>query len=96
MFTKIFINPIELEYVQFTMSNKDQVRNEVSSHQMNIYPSYDELGEPCLIIPTVNGELTCNVGDYIIKDPNPKDCCKFICCTEQVFKKLMSIFDSDL
>lgn len=96
MFKKVLINPVELEYVQFTIGNKDQVYNEVKDLQMNIHPSWDTLGRPCLVIPTGKFDgLKCNIGDFIIKDPNPKDWCKFMCCDELVFKSLMKAFGRD-
>jgi hypothetical protein len=96
MFTKVLIDPIEIEYIQFDYTNADCVRNTVSELQLNIEPSLDSLNQPYLIIPTTDGELTCHIGDYIIKYPDPKDWCKFMCCSPVVFKSLMKVFGVEL
>lgn len=87
MFEKAIKKPIEIEYLQFTNENKDQVYNEVKDIQMNIYPSRDENGEPCLKIPTLEGEMICSIGDYLIKEPFPTDWRKIYPCKAQIFKK---------
>lgn len=92
MFKKVSIKPVELEYVQFTEENKDQIYNDVTEVQHNIYTSINGRGKPCIVIPTSGESLTCNIGDFIIKYPNPKDWCKFMCCSSVVFKSLMNVF----
>ena len=92
MFKKVFIQPVELEYVQFTDENKNQVYDEVASEQMNIHVNYREPGKHCLVIPSFNGEQICHIGDYIIKIPDSKDWCKFMCCSPVVFDRLMRVF----
>ena len=96
MFKKVSIKPIELEYVQFTYEFRDQVLSEVRETQNNVYHSWDTLGKPCIIIPNVNGEQVCHIGDYVIKHPNPKDWCKFMCCSSTVFKSLMNMFGKEV
>lgn len=95
MFEKLLIKSVELEYVQFTMENKDRVLKAVSELQMNIYPSFDTLGRPCLIIPTPEKELRCCLGHYIIKDPNSTDWCKFTCYSPEKFNLLIQTFGED-
>lgn len=96
MFNEIVIDETKIEYAQFTYENRNVVYDEVASEQMNIKATHDKYGSLCLIIPTTNGELICHVGDYIIKDPNSKDWCKFMCCNGIVFKNLMKIFGREL
>lgn len=93
MFKKVLINPVELEFVQFTEDNKKQVYDEVASQQTNIKASRDEYDESCLDIP-ISKKITimCHLGDYIIKDPNPKNGYKFYSCDADVFERLMTTF----
>lgn len=96
MFKKILIDPVELEYVQFTDENKDRVYNDLTDIQHNIWHAFDQNKQPILRIPTLEGELICHLGDYIIKYPNPKDWCKFMCCSADVFESLMKAFGQEL
>lgn len=59
--------PVVVEAIQFTDEYKDRVYNTVSQIQGNIIPSWDKDNKPCLLIPTLEGEMTCSLGDYIIK-----------------------------
>ena len=96
MFNKIMIKPTEIEYVQFTEENKKEVFSELRRNQYSISTSYDRDDEPCLLIPTTKGEMICHIGDYIIKDSNPKSMNQFICCAENVFKCLMKTFGMEV
>ncbi|SQC85462.1 Uncharacterised protein [Clostridium perfringens] len=40
-----------------------QVYHWANEQQFNIQPSYEN-GVPCLIIPTLEGEMICSLGDY--------------------------------
>lgn len=79
--------PVEIEAVQFTDENKNQVYHWASEIQMNISHSWDKANKPCLIIPTLEGEMICSLGDYLIKEPFPTDCRKIYPCKEGIFKK---------
>ena len=92
MFKEIIIDETKIEYVQFTIENMQRVYDEVTSEQMNIKATHNKYGQQCLIIPTSRGELICNIGDYIIRDPNSKDWSKFISCNQIMFKCLMKTF----
>ncbi len=80
-------NPVEVQAMQFTNDNKDQVYRLASSIQMNVYPSVDPDGNPILLIPTLEGEMICAIGDYIIQEPFPTDCRKLYPCKAEIFKK---------
>lgn len=59
--------PVIIEAMQFTDEMKDRVYRWASSQQMNIHTDWDENHKPCLIIPTLEGEMRCSLGDYLIK-----------------------------
>lgn len=59
--------PVVIEAMQFTQETKQKVYSWASSQQMNIHASWDDSGEPCLIVPTLEGEMTCSLGDYLIQ-----------------------------
>ncbi|NFG31419.1 hypothetical protein FDC58_04790 [Clostridium botulinum] len=79
--------PVEIEAVQFTDKNKDQVYHWATEIQMNISHSWDKDNKPCLIVPTLEGEMICSLGDYLIKEPFPTDWRKIYPCKEDIFKK---------
>jgi hypothetical protein len=90
VFEKYIKNSIEVEAIQFTDKNKDKAYAWVSEIQMNIQPSFDDNNKPCLIIPTLEGEMTCSLDDYLIKEPFPTDWRKFYPCKEEIFNKTYS------
>lgn len=79
--------PVEIEAIQFTDENKDIVFCWASSIQMNISPSFDEKNNPVLIIPTLEGEMVCSLGDYLIVEPFPSDWRKIYPCKPDIFEK---------
>lgn len=83
---KYIKNPIEIEAVQFTDGNKDQVRVWARDIQNNVYHSFEN-SKPCLVIPTLQGEMICSLGDYIIKESFPTDCRKLYPCKKEIFEK---------
>lgn len=87
MIKKFRKKSIEIEAIQFTDKNKDQVYNWAKEFQSNIQPSWDENNNSCLLIPTLEGEMKCCLGDYLIKEPFPTDWRKFYPCKEEIFKK---------
>ena len=89
---KVIIDETKIEYVQFTYKNRRKVYDAIAYEQPNIKATYDKYGKKCLIVPSPNGIMTCHEGDYIIKDPNSKGDCVFICCNWIVFRNLMKIF----
>ena len=78
--------PVEVEAMQFTDENKNRVYGWASEIQMNIFPSY-EGGKPCLKVPTLEGEMICSLGDYLIKEPFPTDWRKIYPCKPDIFEK---------
>lgn len=53
---------------------------------MNIEPSIDVNGNPILIVPTLEGEMICAIGDYLIKEPFPTDWRKVYPCKPDIFE----------
>lgn len=79
--------PVEIEAMQFTSETKNQVYSWARSIQMNIEPSFDAEGNPTLLVPTLEGEMTCSLGDYLIKEPFPTDWRKLYPCKKEIFEK---------
>lgn len=78
---------IAVKATQFTDQKKDSVYNWAKSIQGNVFHSWDEKGNPVLKIPTLEGEMTCSIGDYLIVEPFPTDWRKLYPCKEEVFVK---------
>jgi len=55
--------PVEIEAMQFTNETKDQVLNFVTC---NCQPSFRK-NKPVIIIHTLEGDMTAELGDWIIK-----------------------------
>lgn len=87
MIKKYIKKPIKIEAIQFTDDNKDQVYDWTSQVQMNIYSAFDKDHKPCLRVPTLEGEMTCSLGDYLIIEPFPTDWRKIYPCKEAIFNK---------
>lgn len=87
MINKYKKKPVEIEAVQFTNENKVQVYHWALEIQSNIQASWDEEHKPCLLIPTLEGEMMCSLGDYLIKEPFPNDWRKIYPCKEDIFNK---------
>ena len=56
--------PVVIDAWQFTEETKDQVFNQVTC---NCYADWDENGKPVLRIQTLEGEMTANLGDWVIR-----------------------------
>ena len=74
--------PVVIEAVQFTDEMKDSVLSEISAKQMNVYHSYDN-GIPVIRIPTLEGEMTASLGDWIIQGVNGE----LYPCKPDIFEK---------
>lgn len=79
--------PIEVQAVQFTNENKDQVYSWAAQIQNNVYHDWDDDKNPILVIPTLEGEMKCEIGDYIIVEPFPTDWRKLYPCKAEIFHK---------
>lgn len=79
--------PIVIEAMQFTEKTKNQVCSWATSLQMNITAGYDADGSPVLKVPTLEGEMICSLGDYLIQEPFPTDWRKLYPCKKEIFEK---------
>lgn len=79
--------PIKVEAIQFTNENKDMVYSWCRDIQMNITPSFDKDNNPILLVPTLEGEMICAIGDWLIKEPFPIDWRKIYPCKPDIFEK---------
>lgn len=61
--------PVVIEAWEFTGENKNVLLHNLQEQQMNIYPAFDN-ASPVIRIPTLEGEMTASLGDYIIKGVN--------------------------
>lgn len=84
--------PVEIEAIQFTDENKDRVYSWAKDIQQNVQHSLEE-GKPCLLIPTLEGEMTCSLGDYLIKEPFPTDWRKLYPCKPSIFEQTYEPLD---
>lgn len=87
MIKKYTKKTITVEAIQFTLENKNQAYHWARSHQMNVEATTDDKGDPILTIPTLEGVMTCSIGDYLIKEPFPTDWRKIYPCKEEIFKQ---------
>ena len=79
--------PVEIEAMVFNEDTKSDVYNWCRTIQQNIQPSIGNDKAPILIVPTLEGDMICSIGDYLIKEPFPTDWRKFYPCKHNIFKK---------
>ncbi len=80
--------PVEVEAIQFTEESKDRVYTWASSIQNDIYHGWDDWNsQPILKIPTLEGEMICSIGDYLIKEPFPTNNRKLYPCKPSIFEQ---------
>ena len=84
--------PVVIEAMQFTEKTKNRVYSWASEIQQNITPSFQD-GNPCLLVPTLEGEMVCSLGDYLIKEPFPTDWRKIYPCKPDIFEKTYDTVD---
>ena len=66
MMKKFRKKPVVIKAIHFTDKNKDMVYNTLSVIKQNITPFFNK-DVSCLIIPTLEGEMVANLGDWIIQ-----------------------------
>lgn len=74
--------PIEVEAIQWTGENEDEIKAFCS---IAVFLEFKKRlgGYSELMIPTFDGDLYVQVGDYLVKDANGNFCH----CTEDTFKQ---------
>lgn len=88
MTTKYLSKQIEVEAVQFTDKTKDRVLSWAQQIQQNVSHGWEDepfKSDPCVIIPTLEGEMKCSLGDYIIVEPFPTDWRKLYPVKNEIF-----------
>jgi hypothetical protein len=78
---------VEIEAERFTDKTKDKVYTWAKSIQGNVFHDWDKNDNPILKIPTLEGEMECSLGDYLIVEPFPTDWRKLYPCKPSIFKK---------
>lgn len=74
--------PVVIEAWQFTDENKDRLYNDLSRLHGGVYPTWND-GVPAMRIPTLEGEMTARIGDFIIKGVNGE----LYPCKPDIFEK---------
>ena len=74
--------PVVIEAMHFTNETKEEVYHWAHEQQLNIQPSYEN-GVPCLIIPTLEGDMICSLGNYLIKGVKGE----FYPCKSDIFEE---------
>jgi len=83
--------PVVIEAMQFTEESKSSVYR-WAQEQMNIEPSFRD-DKPVLVIPTLEGDMICAFGDWLIKEPFPTDWRKFYPCKPDIFEQTYELAD---
>lgn len=78
--------PVVIEAVIFASSEKNHVYKWATTIQMDVELGTNENREPILKIPTLEGEMICSIGDYLIKEPFPTDRRKLYPCKPDIFE----------
>jgi len=91
MFKKYKKVPIVVNAIQFTNENKNSVYKFLQTIRANVYHKGDE-NSPQLIIPTLEGEMTASIGDYIIQGINGE----LYPCKPEIFDKTYIPIDCKL
>lgn len=84
--------PVVIEAEQFTDEMKDRVYSWAREIQLNVHPSWDKSGNPVLLIPTLEGEMAANLGDYIIKGVNGE----LYPCKPDIFEKTYELVGQEV
>ena len=87
--------PVIIEAEQFTDETKDRVLSWAQNIQLNVSHGWDEQHRPIIIIPTLEGEMTCSVGDWIIKEPFATCWRKLYPCKPDIFAKTYEIIQEE-
>jgi hypothetical protein len=89
---KFVKKPVVVEAQQFTDADKNRVYHWAKEIQQNVQPSTDKDGNPVLLIPTLEGEMICSLGDWLIVEPFPTDWRKLYPCKPEIFEATYEAF----
>lgn len=79
--------PVIIEAVQWNGGNYEQMKDFITADFK--YRGNIATAETTLIIPTLEGDMTANIGDYIIKGVNGE----FYPCKPDIFKKTYEVIE---
>jgi hypothetical protein len=79
--------PIEIDAEQFTNDSKSSVYKWAKEIQGNIIPDFNIKGSPIIKIPTNEGVMNCEIGDYLVKEPFPTNDRRLYPCKPDIFHK---------
>jgi hypothetical protein len=80
MMSKFMKKPVVIEAEHFTMENKDRALNFI---QCNCSADWNLDANPIIKIQTLEGEMTAQIGDWIIKGVEGE----FYPCKQSIFEK---------
>lgn len=83
--------PVEIEALRLTQNNYREVAawaNSVQPKDKQVKIVFEPFEGKIkgLLIPTKEGEMLCNIGDYLIKEPFPTDDRMFYPCKPDMFE----------
>jgi len=82
--------PVVIEARQFIYEDKDIVLSWAKSIQFNVNHAWEGepfKSDPCIIIPTLEGDMKCSLGDWIIEEPFTTNGRKLYPCKPDIFAK---------
>lgn len=85
MIKKFISVPVEVDAIQFTVENMNQVYSWAIEIQGNVSPLGNQ-ENPMLNIPTLEGNMLLKVGDYLVKEPFPTDWRKLYPVKKEIFE----------
>ena len=84
--TKFKKRPVEIEARQFTEETKDAVYAWACSIQQNVIHTWKD-DKPALLVTTLEGDMVCSLGDWLIVEPFPTDWRKIYPCKAEIFNQ---------
>jgi hypothetical protein len=80
--------PVVIEAMQLTEENKDRVFGWIDCTRI---PTWDKEGRPAIVIGTIEGDMTANIGDFIIKGVKGE----FYPCKPDIFKATYDLVEEE-
>jgi hypothetical protein len=78
--------PVEIEAIQFTRLNWEEVKEFTNNTAFSLVIERRIGGECSCLIPTKEGNMLANEGDWIIKEPFPIGDRHFYPCKQDIFE----------
>ena len=84
---------VVVEVELFNNHTKDRVYTWAKSIQHNVTHGWDDSGNPILKIPTLDKDMICSLGDYLIVEPFSIDWRKLCPCKPDIFEKTYELYE---